>query len=58
MNKVCLMKGEMPHGKDEIAVQRHTLETLGYSEELGQTITVFYSDKNKKEYCIQNVCMV
>ena len=48
LSALTLMKGEMPHGKDEIAVQRHTLETLGYSEELGQTITVFYSDKNNK----------
>lgn len=48
LSSLTLMKGEMPHSKDEIAVQRHTLETLGYSEELGQTITVFYSDKNNK----------
>ena len=45
---LTLLKGAMPQNNDEIAVERHTLETLGYSEELGQTITVSYPDKNNK----------
>lgn len=40
---LTLLKGAMPQNNDEIAVERHTLETLGYSEELGQTISVSLS---------------
>lgn len=42
---LSLKQGNMPQNNNEIAVEKDTLSKLGYSYELGQTITVYYYDK-------------
>lgn len=44
--KLTMSEGVLPQKQDEIAVEKNTLEKLGYRQELGETITVSYYDNH------------
>ena len=50
--------GEMPTAKDEILVQESFLDSLGYSNDLGQTIKIPFSDGSTHEFRLTGILKV